>query len=406
MTKRMEGKGARGKGSGSKPIAYFHSCRAMLLCASMSGEEKKLRVILFTGKGGVGKTSLSAATGVQCARKGLKTIVLSTDAAHSLGDVLDCEIGAEPREIEPNLTAFEVSVQSELRRNWGRIQKYLTRFLASQGYQEAVAEELAVAIIDCAPTGSTLQLLSLADILQWYMEKFYNIEKKIALAIKPIAEKIIKAPMPDKGVYSSVEAIYRRIIEVRDLLTDPKQSSIRLITNPEKIVIRETQRAYTYLCLYGFPVDAVIVNRVLPKNLAKGYFKDWVRLQKEYLGQIETAFSPLPILTTPMYPREMLGPGDLAQMAETAYGTLPAEEVLWEGRPFALSGEPGSFQMDIPLPGVERDQIDLWAKADELIITIGRFQRNLILPRALEGHIVTKAKMKDSIFQVTFEKEN
>ena len=247
--------------------------------------------------------------------------------------------------------------------------------------------EYDLAIIDCAPTGSTLQLLSLADILQWYMEKFYNIEKKIALAIKPITEKLIKAPMPNKEVYSNVESIYRRLIKVRDLLTDPKQSSIRLVANPEKIVIRETQRAYTYLCLYGFPVDAVIVNRVLPKNLAKGYFKDWVRLQKEYLGQIEAAFSPLPILTTPMYPREMIGPGDLVQMAESAYGSLKAEEVLWEGRPFVLSGEPGCFRMDISLPGVERAQIDLWAKADELIITVGGFQRNLILPRALDEHI-------------------
>jgi arsenite/tail-anchored protein-transporting ATPase len=387
-----------------------------------------MRIILFTGKGGVGKTSLSAATAVACARRGTRTIVLSTDAAHSLADVLGVEIGSEPVDVEKNLVAQEINVHAELRHHWGAIRAYLKKFLASQGYQELMAEELAVmpgmedlfaliklleireeglhdlAIIDCAPTGATLQLLGMADVLQWYMEKFYNIEKKIALAIKPIAEKIIKAPMPDKGVYASIEQIYKRLMEVRDLLSDPEISSIRIVTNPEKIVIQETQRAYTYISLFGFPVDAVLANRVIPAKAMRGYLKDWGKLQKKYMAKIESAFSPLPILKTPLFPTEMLGPDLLAQMAASAYGSLDPKAVLWKGRPFVLEGENGKYTMSINVPGVMKKDIDLWAKKSELIIKVGDFQRNFILPGSLDGHVVTKAEYSDGVFKVNFEK--
>ncbi|MCB9476159.1 MAG: ArsA family ATPase [Deltaproteobacteria bacterium] len=388
-----------------------------------------MRVILFTGKGGVGKTSLSTATALACARRGKKTIVLSTDAAHSLGDVLQTTVGNEAVQVEKNLWAQEVSVHAELRRNWGRVQKYLTQFLASQGYQEAVAEELAVvpgmedlfaliklleirdggefdvAIIDCAPTGSTLQLLGLADVLQWYMEKFYDIEKKIALAIKPIVERVIKAPMPDKDVYANIEKIYDRVIAVRDLLTDPAHSSIRLVTNPEKIVLQETQRAHTYLSLFGYPIDAVMANRVLPAAAGDGYFKGWVERQQEYIDQIERSFAPLPILQTPMFAEEMLGLDMLAEMANVAYGDRDPSDVLWTGRPFKLDGSPGNYDMVLALPGVEKDEVDLWAKDEELIISIGNYQRHLILPRALDEHFVTRARLTDGYFHIHFAKE-
>ncbi len=387
-----------------------------------------MRIILFTGKGGVGKTSLSAATAVACARRGIRTIVLSTDAAHSLADVLQAKIGPEPVTVEENLTAQEINVHAELRHHWGAIRGYLKKFLTSQGYQEVMAEELAVmpgmedlfaliklleirdeglhdlAIIDCAPTGATLQLLGMADVLQWYMEKFYDIEKKIALAIKPIAEKLIKAPMPDKGVYSSIEKIYERLMEVRDLLTDPKISSIRLVTNPEKIVIQETQRAYTYISLFGFPVDAVLANRVIPDKAMRGYLKDWGKLQKKYMAGIERAFAPLPILQAPLFPTEMLGPSALAKMAEAAYDSRNPEDILWQGRPFELNGEDGKYKMSVMAPGVTKKDIDLWAKKGELIIKVGDFQRNLILPGCLDGHVVSKAEYKDDVFHVTFEK--
>ncbi len=395
----------------------------------MTTPSRPMRVILFTGKGGVGKTTLSAATAVACARGGLRTIVLSTDAAHSLADVLDTTIGGDPKLIEPNLTAQEVSVNVELRRHWGRIQKYLTQFLAARGYQEPLAEELAVvpgmedlfaliklldleesgeydvAIIDCAPTGSTLQLLGLADVLQWYMEKFYDIEKRIALAIKPIAERVIKAPMPDKEVYSNVENIYARVMKVRDLLTDPDRASIRLVTNPEKIVVQETQRAHTYLSLFGFPVDAVMTNRILPDAAGKGFFKDWIRLQKEYVERIHQAFAPLPILSTPLYPTEMLGRERLAEMAAATYNGHAPSDVLWRGKPFTLDGADERYQMALHLPGVERKDIQLWAKHDELIVGVGDLQRHIILPRVLIGHVVTRAKYEDSAFHITFEKD-
>ncbi|MBZ0271579.1 TRC40/GET3/ArsA family transport-energizing ATPase [bacterium] len=387
-----------------------------------------MRVILFTGKGGVGKTTMSAATAVACARAGKRTIVLSTDAAHSLGDAFGVTIGGEPITIEKNLTALEVNVHLELKRNWGRIQKYISQFLLSQGYRDIVAEELAilpgmedlfsliklldlesggkfdVAIIDCAPTGSTLQLLGLSDVLAWYMERFYDIEKKIALALKPVMERIIKAPMPDKEVYANIERIYERLMSVRELLADPKRSTVRLVTNAEKMVIQETQRAFTYLSLFGYPVDAVIANRLLPDAAKTGWFNEWARLQDKYMSQIRASFDPLPIFKAPLYPHEMIGPDALGRLAADVYGDTAADGILFADKPFTLAGEPGRYQMAIELPNVEKGDINLWSKHGELIISIGNFQRNFILPRTLADHHVTKAKLEKGVFHVTFER--
>ncbi|MCZ7583896.1 MAG: ArsA family ATPase [Deltaproteobacteria bacterium] len=412
-----------------RALTLFSTFRPGAKVPGHGGKEQRVAGDSLHRQGGVGKTSLSAATALSCARRGLRTIVLSTDPAHSLADVLDRTIGGERVEIEPNLSALEISVPIELSRHWGKIQTYLTQFLASQGYQEAVAEELAVLPgmedlflahealgnrrgrrarrgdhrlcadrID-APTPQSRRRAAVV-----YGKNSTRSKKKIALAIKPLAEKIIKAPLPDRGVYSSVEELYRRVLRVRDMLTDPERSSIRLVTNPEKIVIQETQRAHTYLSLYGFPVDAVLVNRVLPPAAAKGFMKDWARLQKTYLERIERAFAPLPILRTPLFPTEMIGPDALVTMANEAYNSHAPDGVLWRGRPFVLSGKPGRYLMEIALPGVAKDEVDLWAKKDELIISVGDFQRNMILPRALSGHVVTKARLETGTFHVTFEK--
>jgi arsenite-transporting ATPase len=244
-----------------------------------------MRIILYTGKGGVGKTTISAATAVRCAELGHKTIVMSTDPAHSLADSLDCKIGVKPKKMSENLVAEEINVHEELKKNWGRIQTYIKKFLKSRGFEDLMAEEFAVfpgmeelfsllklreyaenesyevAIIDCAPTASTVRMLSVPDVIRWYMDRFFDIERRIVKTVRPIAERITKVPFPTDDVYDSVEELFHKVEGMKDILTDSKKASIRLVFNPEKMVIKESQRAYSYLNLFGFTVDAVIANR-------------------------------------------------------------------------------------------------------------------------------------------------
>ena len=386
-----------------------------------------MRVILYTGKGGVGKTTLSAATAVASAEQGHRTVVLSTDAAHSLGDALDVRLPHEPTSIAKNLWAFEVDVHHELSKNWKVISAYIKRFLTSQGYDEVVAEELAimpgmeelfsllklleleksglydVAIIDCAPTGSTLQFLAFSDVIDWYMTRFFHLERRLVKAVKPIAEKVIKAPLPTDEVFYNVEGIYQRVVAIKEMLTDPVRSTVRLVSNPEKMAVAESRRAFVALSLHGFPVDAVVANRVLPKEAGKGYFANWMKTQKANLDEIKTFFSPVPTLTCPYYDREMLGLDNLRLLASDVFTNGDAAAVLHSDRPFLLeTDENGLVQMKIKLPGVEKDDIDLWIKEDELIITVQGRRRNILLPRALQELALQKAKLNEGVFCIEF----
>ena len=386
-----------------------------------------MRVILYTGKGGVGKTTLSAATAVASAAKGNRTVVMSTDAAHSLGDAFDTRLSAEPKTLSKNLDAFEIDVHHELERNWSVISGYIKRFLTSQGYDEIVAEELAVmpgmeelfsllkllefdrsgeydvAIIDCAPTGSTLQLLAFSDVIEWYMTRFFDLERKIVKVVKPIAEKIIKAPLPGDDVFISIDGIYERIMAVKGLLSDPERSSVRIVTNPEKMVIAESRRAYVALSLYGFPVDCVIANRVIPSEAGEGYFANWRKLQNGYMSQLKEFFAPMPINSCPLFNQEMVGQKQLAHLAETVFDGSDPSQVYFSERPFVLDTVNNHIEMKIKLPGVDKKDIDLWTKEDELIITVGGRRRNFLLPRALRGYRLTRAKSENGIFTIVFE---
>ncbi|HID26753.1 MAG TPA: ArsA family ATPase, partial [Methanosarcinales archaeon] len=250
-----------------------------------------MRVILFTGKGGVGKTSVSASTALMCSKLGYRTMVMSTDAAHSLSDSFDMNLTDKPTKITENLFGLEINPQHEIKENWGIIQEYITLFLSSRGINDVVAEELSVfpgmeelfslikikrynnskefdvVIVDCAPTGATLRLLSFPDIIKWYMKHLFNIERKTMKVIRPMANRILKVPLPTDEVYESIEDIYKNVEAFSNILSDTTKTTVRLVMNPEKMVIKETHRAFTYLCLYGISVDSIIVNKVLPEDI-------------------------------------------------------------------------------------------------------------------------------------------
>lgn len=387
-----------------------------------------MRIILYTGKGGVGKTSLSAATAIGAARKGKRVIVMSTDSAHSLADALDLPIGPEPTKIADNLYAEEVSVHRELKRHWVKIQDYIMEFLTSQGYESYIAEELAVlpgmeelfsllklldhhesgnydaAVLDCAPTGATLKMLGFTDVFEWYMERFFDLERKILRTIRPIAERIIKAPLPHDDVYEAVEVLYHKMLAIRDLLTDTDTTSIRLVCNPEKMVIKESRRAYTYLNLFGYPVDMIISNRQLPPEASGGYLDKWIATQKRYSKQIHESFDPIPIRTVPLFPEEMVGLKKLELMAQKTFGDDDPTEIFYRDQPMKITGENGSYILSIKMPNVEKKDLDLWVKDGELIVSALGYQRHIMLPGALRDLDLIAAKYNDGRFDISFEK--
>ncbi|MDP8225079.1 MAG: TRC40/GET3/ArsA family transport-energizing ATPase [Candidatus Lernaella stagnicola] len=388
-----------------------------------------MRVILYTGKGGVGKTTISAATAYGCALRGKRTIVISTDAAHSLADLFDREIGPEPTEIRENLYACEVEVHHELAKNWGTIQAYIKHFLSSRGYGEVLADELSVvpgmedlfsllrllemeesgeydvAVIDCAPTGATLQLLGFTDVFDWYMNRFFDIERRLVRAIRPVAERIIQAPLPGDDVFGQVEDLYAKMMAIKTMLTDPTRASVRLVVNPERMVIAESRRAHTCLGLYGYPLDAVIVNRVLPADV-DGYLAEWVGIQKHHMQTIDASFHPLPRLQCKLFPREMTGLPAVGVLADEVFGDRDPAEIMYQHKPFELEAKQDYYEMRLYLPGVTKKDVSLLVKDGELILGAAGFKRHILLPRQLDEHVVAKARLNGDIFTIIFAKDS
>ena len=388
-----------------------------------------MRIILYTGKGGVGKTTIAAATAVLCASMGHKTLVMSTDAAHSLADSLDLEIGTSVQQIGPKLYAQEIDVHQELKENWGTIQSFLVKFLKSQGFEEVIAEEFAivpgmeelfcllklkeyydnnqfdVAIIDCAPTASTIRMLSFPDIIQWYMERFFHLERKIVKTIRPMAERITKIPFPTDDVFLSVEDLYKKILGMKDILTDARTSTIRLVLNPEKMVIKESQRAYTYLNLFDFTVDAVIVNRLFPEDNDNSYIGKWREIQKKYLLEAENSFPSLPLLPAKLFDRELVGIPQLTELARHLFKDQDPSRVFHSTKPISIFQQDGCYCLNIDLPHADKKDVQIWVKGEELIIKVKQHQRNIILPHMLASLELDKARFENGKCHITFRGE-
>lgn len=385
-----------------------------------------MRTILYTGKGGVGKTSLSAATAVRCAELGKRTVVMSTDAAHSLGDSLGVEIGTTLTQVAPNLKAIEIDVNLELARNWGKIQEFIARFLRARGFEEVMAEEFAVfpgmeelfsllklkeyyesgefdvAILDCAPTGSTIRMLSMPDIMRWYFEKMFNLHRRVVKAVRPIAEAMTKVPLPTDDVFFSVQNLYRRIDGLREILCDPERSSIRIVLNPEKMVIQESHRLYTYLNLFGFSVDSVYANKLFPAQVKNSYLSDWITVQKKHLDACVESFAPIPTFKGELFETEVIGIERLSRFARHVFGDKDPSQVMYMDKPIQIKKEKGNYVLLVKLPFLDEKELGLWVKGDVLIIQVKNFKRSFILPRALATRKLKEARYVDDRLRITF----
>jgi len=387
-----------------------------------------MRIILYTGKGGVGKTSVAAATALRCAERGYRTIAVSTDAAHSLADSFDTGLGSEPVQIAPNLWGHEIDVLHEVESSWKTVQEWIAALLSWRGMNEVVASEMAVlpgmeelasllniteyhdsgnydiVVVDCAPTGETLRLLSFPEVLRWWMEKLFPLERKVATLIRPVVKPILNIPYPDNKVFDSVEDLYRKIDRMHRLLVDRDTSSVRLVLNPEKMVIREAQRTFTYLNLYGYFVDLIICNRIIPDEVGDRYFDSWKESQSRYMQTIDEGFAPLPILNAPLFDREMVGIPMLKLMGEAVFGDDDPAKLFFKGSAQELKKEDGRYVLTLPLPFLDKGDISLVRSGNELIVQAGKHKRNIFLPHILTGLSHTKAKFEDNELRIEFEK--
>jgi arsenite/tail-anchored protein-transporting ATPase len=391
-----------------------------------------MRVIVHTGKGGVGKTSISAATALRCAEQGLKTIVISTDTAHSLADSLDAKIGPEPIELHPNLWAQEVDTRYSMDKYWGRIQRYMTALFSKQGIDNIVAEEVTilpgleegahllwinqyveskqfdVLIVDAAPTAETLRLLSLPDVTRWWFEKIISLTRGASKILRPIGKLVGRGDnIPDSSAWDEVNALFDTLDKVRLTLSDPEISSVRLVVNPEKMVIKETQRTYTYLNLYGYATDAILCNRVIPDEVTDPYFAAWKANQKENLGFIGEAFGSLPVLQAPLFGNEVGGLDALRKLGDALYKDQEPAQKMFDGKPHRIEtlGD-NQYKLVVPLPFADKSDLDIYRSRDELTLRVGPYRRNIVLPYALWDLEIADAKFDQSTLSIQFTRQN
>src|SRR5512140_1063426 len=392
-----------------------------------------MRILLLTGKGGVGKTTVAAATGASLAARGLRTLVMSVDAAHSLADAFDLDVSltdrhrGHPVEVAKNLWIQEVDVTEEVGRHWKDISGYVTTLLAVTGVEEVLAEELAifpgmdevsallyvnryareeaydVLILDCAPTGESLRFVSLPPTLDWYMRKVFRMQRALRTVGRPVVAAIADVPLPPDRYFDNVQSLAQKLDGVDALLKDPKTTTVRLVTNPEKIVIRETQRAFMYFGLYGFTVDAVIVNRILPAGVLDPFFVQWRKTQAEFLGEAHRYFDPVPIWSLPLKEDQVVGLADLAALGEALYEDRdPAASYRVEA-PYSYRKKGGLYVLSLNLPFVEKDEVDLATVGSDLIVRIGNVRHHIPIPRMLAGCVPSGARMEDGKLTVKFQ---
>jgi len=384
-----------------------------------------MRIILYLGKGGVGKTTIAAATAVRSSMLGKRTLVVSTDPAHSLADCLKTPLTSEPKELATNLWAQEVNVLDEMRRSWGKYQEKMSQTLRKQGLDSVMAEELAlipgmdeivslsniyrnakegsfeIVIIDAAPTGETVRLLSMPDTFQWYVDRISSLSlKNTALRL---AQPLIKVFLPSGEVLENVQRLSERVKLLREVLSNPDISSYRPVVNPERMVIKEALRAETYLALFGYPIDAVVCNRILPPgNYQDAFMQELYRNQEKLRLQIHQTFAPLPIWEVPYYSHDILGIDQLGKLAQTIYGEQDPTQVFYRGPIQEVTQQGDRYVLRLPLPHVEMDKVLMTKKGDEMIIEIGNFKREITLPAVLANQEATMARFVNKALEIHF----
>ena len=385
------------------------------------------RVLLYTGKGGVGKTSIAAATALRCSQRGLRTIVLSTDAAHSLGDSFDTRLSSpEPIEIAPRLWAQESDVYYNVEKYWGTVQRWIASVFAWDGVDEVLAEEMAVLpgmdelssllwileherserfdaiIVDCAPTAEALRLLTLPDAGRWWVERIFPFGRRLTGIAQPIARRLTDLPLPGSEVFDASEEILRQVNRVQAILNDPEKTSVRLVINAEKMVISESQRTFTYLSLYNYRTDLVICNRMIPPGAADGYFDAWRAAQQRYLKLAEESFAPVPLRCVPFFDREVVGLEMLERVADELYGDDDPTTPLFQERPFTIEKVGDEYILEVSLPLASREEVSLLEAGEQLVIEVGPHRRTVMLPRMLLKQRALSARFDDGKLRVTF----
>lgn len=385
-----------------------------------------MRIILYTGKGGVGKTSLAAATAIATAESGKRTIVVSTDAAHSLGDSLNQELDNEPVEIMENLWAQEISTLSNAEKSWGKVQDYLSALLISQNFKDITVDDLIVfpgleelfslleilnhyregkydvMIVDCAPTGETLRLLTFPEVLKWWLEKIFPVEKLLLKIARPISKPLFGVPLPGDDTMDSIAELFQQLRDMQEILVNQEITSVRIVVNPEKMVIREAERSFMYLNLYGFNTDAVIVNRLLPAVDLGQYFEKWGEVQHTHLRYIKDQFSPVPVFTVPLFMDEVIGFEALKEMGVKCFGANPPEKFFFHGQAQKISRSGDGYMLELLLPYVQKEDILLSQKGDDLTVKVGDYKRNIFLPRKLLGRDAIGAKLEEGLLKIKF----
>ena len=384
------------------------------------------RIILYTGKGGVGKTSVAAATARRCAAAGARTLVLSTDPAHSLAESLQTAVGAAPTEIGDGVWAQQVQAQDELERNWSSAQAWLGGVLAERGVERIAAEELTVPpgadelfsllqlkhhaesgewdaiVVDCAPTGETLRLLSFPDAARWWLDRVLGREGALLTAARPLARAFFDLTLPDEAVMDDIQRLVGNLIAMHELLRDAERVTIRLVMTPDRMVVAEAMRTFTYLNLYGYLCDAVVVNRVFPEDVGE-YFGAWREVQAAQLAEVESGFAPVPVLRAPYFEQEVLGPAMLDRLAGALFAERDAAAVLHDrlAQELALDGSRAELRLDLPF--VSKGDVALKKIGLELVVRVDGHKRTIVLPGALAGFRPTSAKLAEGSLVVGFE---
>jgi len=390
-----------------------------------------MRILLFSGKGGVGKTSLAAATGVRLAELGHRTLVMSIDPAHSLGDSFDLDMDlfhvktSDPLPINDKLSIFELNIQKEVKRHWQEISSYVISVLRTTGINDVEAEELAilpgmeelsammyinqyrrenrydVIVLDAAPTAESMRFISMPTTLDWYMKHIFPFQRNLLKAVRPIANRVAPFELPTDNYFANIRSLFEKLEGVDELLEDPQITSVRLVTNPEKMVLRETQRAFVYFSLHGLTVDTVIVNRVLSRDIQDVWFQEWLSSQGQVLQELEEYFAPVPVRRLPLFSHEVLGQQRLQEVARALYaeGEDPSVVTRTE-KPYTFGKQDGKYEVKLRLPFATRGEIGLFKKGDELVVEVGTLRRHIGLPRFMATLVPGKARLENRVLTV------
>jgi len=392
-----------------------------------------MRILLFSGKGGVGKTSIAAATGVRLAEMGARTLVMSVDPAHSLADCFDLEPNlfhsrtSDVLRLNDNLSILEVNIQKEIKRHWREIATYITGVLRTSGLNDVEAEEMAIlpgmeelsammyvnqfrrektfdaVILDCAPTAESLRFIAMPTTLDWYMKHIFPMQRGILKAVRPLANRVSPVELPSDSYFANVKNLFDKIEGIDELLDDPKITSVRLVTNAEKMVVRETQRAFVYMSLHGLTVDEVIVNRILPENIQDQYFREWQESQKRFLVEVDAYFAPIPVKRVPLFQREVLGVERIQELAKVLYNGSDPAAVTRTERPYTFTRENNHYEVHIRIPFTGKGEVELFKKGDELVVEVGTIRRHIGLPISMSSLTPVRAKLNDGMLIVEMQ---